>query len=283
MRPDAKLAEAAREVCGLRGLTFSGLVGEGAFKQTFAANTATGTKVAIKVFRDGAASARTEREMHAMMRCAHPNIGTLIALDEVVLSGQRIVFTIEEFLSGGTLGAALGREGLLDRTALLALAPPLIDAVAHIASHRLVHRDIKPENILFRADGVTPVLVDFGIVRDLSRSPLTASWALQGPGTPFYAAPEQLTNERDLIDWRADQFALGVTLCVAHLGFHPYGDSGTSPGEAIANVANRDGPSDEAVRAIASSGLEPLHQMIRPWPVERFRKPASLAAAWSAL
>jgi hypothetical protein len=58
----------------------------------------------------------------------------------------------------------------------------------------------------------TPALVDFGLVRDLSETSLTASWLPRGPGTPLFASPEQLNNEKALIDWRSDQFSIGVIL-----------------------------------------------------------------------
>jgi serine/threonine protein kinase len=85
-----------------------------------------------------------------------------------------------------------------------------------------VHRDIKPDNIMLREDGRTPVIVDFGLVRMLDEPSITGSWADRGPGTPFYASPEQLRNEKPLIDWRSDQFSLGVSLSRVTIGVHTY-------------------------------------------------------------
>ncbi len=134
-----------------------------------------------------------------MQRCSHPNIGRLSAIAEFYHEGAQYLLSGEEFLPGGTLTSRLRRD-LLSGPETRDIGGQLVSAIAHIASHDLVHRDIKPDNILFRADGVTPVIVDFGLVRDLVRTSLTQTWLMRGPGTPFFAPSEQLRNEKALID-----------------------------------------------------------------------------------
>jgi len=103
----------------------------------------------------------------------------------------------------------------------------------------LVHRDIKPANIMFKEGLETPVLVDFGIVRDLAATSLTQTWSPIGPGTPFFASPEQLNNEKHLIDWRSDQFSLGVTLYFARTARHPYQlEMGSCPARPLVGPSN---------------------------------------------
>lgn len=200
------LADAAQSFCATQGHRFIGPVGAGAFKETFHIVLATGEPQALKVYQPGFSPERTSRELSAMQRCSHPNIGRLSAIATFYHDGVQYLLSLEEFLSGGTLTTRMSR-GLLNGREVRAIGLQLISAVAHIASHDLVHRDIKPDNILFRADGVTPVIVDFGLVRDLGGTSLTQTWLMQGPGTPFFAPPEQLRNEKTLIDWRSDQFS----------------------------------------------------------------------------
>jgi serine/threonine protein kinase len=101
-----------------------------------------------------------------------------------------------------------------------------------------------------------------------------------GPGTPFFAAPEQLNNEKTLIDWRTDQFALGVTLALAYFGFHPYQADGEGPSESVAHVAARTSPSKKFLDAVAAAKLPAIARMVSAWPVERFRTPAILLEGW---
>ena len=113
------------------------------------------------------------------------------------------------------------KVGHLTQQEVIELVKGLILAVKDLQPS-LVHRDIKPANIMFRKNQPEPVLVDFGIVRDLSQTSLTASWWPSGPGTPFFSSPEQLTNDKALIDWRSDQFAIGVIASLLLTGRHPY-------------------------------------------------------------
>jgi serine/threonine protein kinase len=133
---------------------------------------------------------------------------------------------------------------------------------------------------MFREDQVTPVIVDFGLVRDLSSTSLTQTWIAMGPGTPYYAAPEQLTNDKELIDWRTDQFALGILLAESALGYHPYSESGDTTARTVERVAQREGPTDHCKADLAREGLPAITRMIASWPVRRFRTPRDLGGAW---
>ena len=158
----------------------------------------------------------------------------------------------------------------------------LIEAISHLIGHKLVHRDIKPDNIMYREDGSIPVLSDFGIVRDLTDVSLTRTGAFQ-PRTPFFAAPEQLNNQKRLIDWRTDQFSLGIVLCWARFGVHPFQHrDDTSSRFAIERVENRESRSPDTITLIRDSGLECVEKMTCVWPVERYRLSNQLIQDWMA-
>ena len=99
--------------------------------------------------------------------------------------------------TGGTLADLLKRLGRRPSQAELdRLLGPLIDALIQVHSLPLLHRDIKPDNIMLRGDG-TPVLIDFGAVKDLVSS---ESRSIHGPATlnfvtDGYAPPEQYVSE----------------------------------------------------------------------------------------
>jgi len=204
MEFDVDLAEVAKSICDSEELILRRCVGGGAFKRAFRVEWAPGESYALKVINGPASAPRTLREIDALKKCNHPNIARLVAADSHYFHEVQYDFTLEEFLSGGTLTTRLLRHGNLDNEETLKLGQALIDALGHVASLDLVHRDIKPDNIMFRDDSRTSVLVDFGLVRDLSASSLTHTWVNRGPGTPYFAAPEQLNNQKRLIDWRTD-------------------------------------------------------------------------------
>jgi serine/threonine protein kinase len=255
-------------------MQFVGKVGEGTFKQTFEVICEDGTRRALKIFKIGTSPERNKRELQAMLRCNHPNIAKLHSVGPFKYGAHTVLTTLEEFLPGGPFPSSV------DRTRCLIYGSQLIDALSHLAKAGLVHRDLKPDNILFRDKAETPVIVDFGIVRDLAETSITPTWLPHGPGTPLFSSPEQLNNEKHLLDWRSDQFSLGVVLSIACLGTHPYADN-DNPHDSITvtRSASRQGPS-EMFKKRADACLPALARMVSPWPVQRFRTAILLAEAW---
>ena len=273
------LEAVARAICSAAGYSFGAGIGEGSFKETFFVTKTDGTQLALKILKPGFSPERTQREVEAMKRCAHPGIAALVELAEFEHGGTKYTYLTETFMGGGTLEIRL-RAGLLNRDTILSLGSSLILAVGHIAGHDLVHRDLKPQNIMFPGSAANPVIVDFGIVRDLRKDSITLSYLGMGPGTPLFAAPEQLNNDKALIDWRTDQFALGVTLAMCHLGTHPYAEAGDTINQTIGRVAARKGPANSFIDAMTASKLPIIASMVAAWPANRLRTPELLLEAW---
>ena len=180
--------------------------------------------VAIKVLRQDllfstAAKDRFLAEAKVSCSLSHPNIvrvhdvgvsgGLLLPLDGAAEGSQRCVSAWRRI-------AASNRDfGVAEVTDI---ARQLIDALRY--AHRyIVHRDLKPENIWLAEDG-TVKLMDFGIARAFSSSQLTQTGMTLG--TAYYMAPEQRIAAKE-VDWRADQYALGVVLYELLAGTLPTG------------------------------------------------------------
>lgn len=161
-----KLSDVAKAICDRHGYTYISYEGCGTFKETFCVSDVDGEKFALKIYKSDARDEREMREIDAMQRCVHPNVAKFHSLAQFTYSGAEHMYIIEEFIGGGTLTDKL-KTGQMSLAAVGHLGSQLIDAIGHIASHNLIHRDIKPDNILFREDMQTPVIVDFGLVRDL--------------------------------------------------------------------------------------------------------------------
>jgi len=259
------------------GLSSPKFVGKGAFKETFAVVDSTGRLQALKIIDASKQNLkRTEREIEALRRCDCEGICRLFAhgtwKDN---SGTVHEYYLEEFLGGGTLTDRL-KGGKLSIGRVRVYGRDLAVAIDHLKGHDLVHRDIKPDNIMFREGEDRPVLVDLGLVRDLSISSITESWIVTGPGTPYFASPEQLNNEKRLISWKSDQFSLGIVLSICLLGRHPYDTGGLQPAEIVQAVAERkDVPIYFKVDA-AEAGLPALARMVEGWPIRRYQHPEEM-------
>ncbi len=120
-----------------------------------------------------------------------------------------------EYMGGGTLRQRMAK---LDVWETLNIIKRLGDALSYAHERGIIHRDLKPQNILFYERGMTPVLSDFGIAKDLNQlTGLTAAGLL---GSPKYMSPEQVRGEK--VDHRADLYSLGILLFEMLTGQPPY-------------------------------------------------------------
>jgi serine/threonine-protein kinase PpkA len=182
MSPASVPDEVARDICLSKGWALLGPIGGGSFKRVFRVQDSERNTFALKIVAE--MSPRNSREVTALRRCNHPNIARLFSVGRHNHNRTPYDYTLEEFLAGGTLTNRLDGNRLLNDEQVLRLGDSIIGAIIHLTDLGLVHRDIKPDNIMFKEDGVTPVLVDFGLVRDLADVSLTQTWAPRGPGTP---------------------------------------------------------------------------------------------------
>src|SRR4051812_12816363 len=85
----------------------------------------------------------------------------------------------------------------------------------------MLHRDLKPSNVIVVDHRV--VVLDFGLVRQLSLEANTLTEDGRVAGTPAYMAPEQLLGKE--LTAAADWYAFGVMLYEAVCGELPIGGS----------------------------------------------------------
>lgn len=278
--------DVAQSICFDRRLNYISLLGQGSFKKVYRVEQPDGTQLALKVLMSPTESPRVQREIESLLKCNHSTIAKLHVYDEHNYNGNQYRYLLEEFLQGGTLDDHIRSHNGLEEEEVLRIALPLVAALQHLKELDLVHRDIKPANIMFRHGIDTPVLVDFGCVRDLTASSLTQTYAQMAPGTPFFASPEQLHNDKLLTGWRSDQFSLGVTLFYARFIDHPYRypDEPISEANRVVQRVNRhDSFRPDLSQYVDGSRLNPIPKMIAPWPDGRYRTPTDLAKAWSSV
>lgn len=181
---------------------------------------------------------RIARELTGMSQVESAHLVSLLSAPVVRRVGGASYLCYEEpFYAGGTLEDRL-RTGPLSREQVRELAVALLVASKALwDTDQIVHRDIKPGNIAFGLDGV-PVLLDLGLLLFTQLSPITVS-EQESPKTPRYAAPEQFEMRRNAqIDFRTDQYLIGITVYEAATGRHPFWKEGILLNEYMDEVEN---------------------------------------------
>jgi serine/threonine protein kinase len=261
-------------------LEIGALLGEGGMGCVYAArDRLKGEDVAIKVLHhdlqfSSAAKERFLAEAKVSCSLSHPNI---VRVHDVGISSG-IYYLSMERLKGHTLRHQIELYRKKNRAFRIAevtdIAHQLIDALDY--AHRyIMHRDIKPENIWLAEDG-TVKLMDFGIARASSDSKMTKTGVTLG--TAYYMSPEQRIGSKK-VDWRTDQYALGVVLYELLAGTLPTG--AVQPIDTI----RRDLPKRYAkalMRAMATSPRKRFRSyddMVAEMQLPR-SKPFRFAASW---
>jgi WD40 repeat protein len=218
-----------------------------------------GRQVALKVLPRGATPEEGERfqlEAQAAARLKHPNI---VGVHEVgVERGQP--WLAMDLIEGETLHTRIGRDGPLPEAEAAAILEQVARAVAFAHARGVLHRDIKPHNVLLDREG-TPFLADFGLAKELSKKEKGVTIQGQVVGTPAYMPPEQAAGESELVDRRADVYALGATLYHALTGRAPF--DGPTAMNIITKVLMREPERPSKLRPRLDRDLETvcLHAM----------------------
>ena len=214
-------------------------VGAGGQKVVYRATAADGNTLALKLLPRpaGGTDPRALREVQAAARLAGPTFAAIHAIDERRVGGLPCVYLLEEFIEGESLRTRLAAQPVQPAAFARSLADALLTALGVVEAARLVHRDIKPENIMLATTGRV-VLIDFGIARHLDADSLTNSYAMFGPMTLGYCAPEQVSNQKRAISVRTDLFAVGVVLYESLTGGNPFVAGCTRQGEVLDRCLN---------------------------------------------
>ena len=199
-----------------------GFVGQGAFSTVWRAVHKTSGQVrAIKKIDTTDLSHREIAHEIAIMRfLRHENV---VRCYDVFLQNQ-FVNVVMDLFEGGDLvdGLNLHRraKGRLKNWQLRHLAKQMAAAVTHVHSLQIIHRDVKGENFLsdrpnIGDQDVRVALTDFGTsIRIDSGEKVFAR-----VGTPAFWAPEVFHGP---YDFKADVWALGVTIYILLTGGLPY-------------------------------------------------------------
>jgi len=162
-----------------------------------------------------------QREATVLWQIRHPQIPQFHATFE---QGKRL-FLVQDFVEGPTYSALLeerkSEKYPFSEAEVIHLMQELLPVLQHIHNHNLIHRDISPDNIILRQSDQKPVLIDFGVVKELAEKVQGGARPEKGTtvGKLGYAPPEQLQTGKAAPN--SDLYALAVTVIVLMTGREP--------------------------------------------------------------
>ncbi|KAA9357281.1 protein kinase domain-containing protein [Larkinella humicola] len=187
----------------------------GGQKKVFIVNV--GTEVfALKVVEN--ADERLDRELEIYKKY-NTSYG-IPKIKEIDKFGKNLII-FEEYIEGNDL-SDISSTFNNNEEKIIKLIKEIVLILDPIWTANFVHRDLKPQNIRIKPNG-DPVVLDFGIARDLNSDSITATGGQ--PLSYLYATPEQYQGKKNLISYRTDFFNLGLIAYYLYTNSLPFGNN----------------------------------------------------------
>jgi serine/threonine protein kinase len=203
-------------------------IGEGGFGRTYLATDQSrfGEQCAVKELcmsarsRSRLSKAREffQQEAALLYQLQHPQIPRFWATFEE----RDRMFLVQDFVPGRTYEQLLSERAVYNQTFTEAevwrFLLQVLPVLGYIHSQGVVHQDIAPDNIILRESDLLPVLIDFGVVKQLANrlQGEQTTLATVNVGKPGYAPVEQLGSGYAYPN--SDLYALAVTSLVLLTG-----------------------------------------------------------------
>lgn len=128
-------------------------------------------------------------------------------------------YLVQELIEGPTLRELVRQVTSLSENAVGELLLDLLRVLIYVHEQNVIHRDVKPDNVILRRRDNKPVLIDFGIVKEVLReggdkAPARSSIV----GTPGYISLEQAAGQSV---FASDLYSLGAMAIFLLTGKNP--------------------------------------------------------------
>ncbi len=221
---------------------------------------------------DTQALERFYTEARSAARLHHPNICTVFDVNEVDGVHHLSMACIE----GEPLAARVKHYALRPARDAAALVRTIALALAEAHRQGIIHRDLKPQNIMLDRRG-EPVVMDFGLAREIKAGDPTQTQQGAILGTPAYMAPEQAKGDVAAMGPGCDVYSLGVVLFELLAGSLPFRGSAM---EIIAQHIHNEPPRPSLARPALDAHIETVClKALAKEPSARFLSMAEFAQA----
>eukprot|EP00052_Salpingoeca_macrocollata_P001091 m.23829 g.23829 ORF g.23829 m.23829 type:complete len:677 (-) comp11095_c0_seq1:50-2080(-) len=198
-------------------ITFGKELGSGQFGRVLEGQFRNGTKIAIKMMKEGAMSEDDFiAEAKIMKNLSHPNLVQLYG----VCTRTRPIYIVTELMTQGCLLDYLRNNSWLNAKPEIIhyMCIQVSKAMVFLEQHGFIHRDLAARNCLISDNNVVKV-ADFGLARFVLDDEYTAS---QGTKFPIkWAAPEVIQYAR--FSTKSDVWSYGILMWeLWTLGHVPY-------------------------------------------------------------
>ena len=160
-----------------------------------------------------------DREAETLYRLGdkHDQIPRLLAHFEQ----NKEFYLVQEFIDGHPLDREIIQGQKLSEVSVIALLQDLLQVLAFVHEQNVIHRDIKPANLIRRRTDGKIVLIDFGVVKEVSLQAANThrqTSVTVTVGSPGYMPSEQVAGRPH---FSSDIYAVGMLCMQALTGLIP--------------------------------------------------------------
>ena len=225
--------------------TCGDLLGQGAFGSVYRGmDNDTGTLMAVKQVSLGFGSASAakvaehiksvEAEVNLLKQLDHPNIVRYLGTEKT----SKVLNIFLEYVPGGSIASLLSNFGPFKEPVVKLYTKQILLGLEYLHKNSIMHRDIKGANILVDNTGLVK-LADFGASKKIEDLVSVGSGANSVKGTPYWMAPEVITQTGH--GRQADIWSVACTVIEMATGKPPWSQYGSQV-SAMFNIAKSKGP-----------------------------------------
>ncbi|RHW68862.1 mitogen-activated protein kinase kinase kinase [Trypanosoma brucei equiperdum] len=212
------------DVAELNQITMGKKLGSGSFGSVYAGILPSGQFVAVKEL-ELAEDSPTDTEVEVHKKLVHENVIRYLHSRIDNESTPKRLYLYLEFVTGGSVSSLMKTlpNGHLPYPVVRVYSRQMFSGLEYLHRNKVAHRDIKGDNLLISMDTGIAKLADFDQAKVMTtygtlRQAATSTLA----GTPYWMAPEVITDENGYDPFKADIWSAGCTVAEMITGRAPW-------------------------------------------------------------